>query len=742
MARSLHRVLAIGMATIIAVGTMASGALGQSPSEGPPALSARIDAAIAATAQDLLFDVDAQRVWVAEHIDQEDYEGTLKGPRGTFLTRAANELDKVRLLGAFLDASLVPYRFASCELADGNVAGAATTDAVPTSHPATPPDEGTLAIESSDEIIAAITDPELRSAFEAVVQARDAARSSSAAAATVLADAIETAPDAVMAGPTGVASSGSVSPENGPPALYAHVWIQAMKGPTWRDLDLTTESGEPPCTAEGTFDRLPERWDHRVRLALEVEQRVAGSLVTSEALSVTVPTADVATSPITFGFGESGGFLSGIPWTSGTLVRHTPVLAIDGQVTSDTPLSLPPSGVDRGVLDRITDALGSGDEGGGALGGGALGGVLGDESSESEVPGDVVEPEPITGAWLRIDLLPPDGPPVELRSDVFDRIGIEARAAGTAESADVQPLAEVSGGQSDLLAMWQIGLLLGEVRAPEGAADGLVDPTSADGLAASVDAWLRIFPAAYHDLGGRGTGPTVLLAGITEALGADGEPASGVVLDALHVPGPDDLDAPGIASDAQAVVAAETLMLDLLELRDVPLGDAAAVFEAAHDQGIGLRWLAPGDDPSIPGASAAAQARMRQRLTAGQSLLTPVSAPSLAGVTTTAWWTRDPASGLWRDEHESGRHADMVEDTVQTEQSITWAKRYRDLACRYAGAVALAGSLLYVGTGGAVGGDAVKGVVKIAQTAEENRKRGEAATKIACAGSGASGATP
>ena len=515
-----------------------------------------------------------------------------------------------------------------------------------------------------------------------------------------------------------------------------------MKGPTWRDLDLTTQSGEPPCTADETFDRLPERLDHKVRFALEVEQRVAGSLVTSEALSVTVPTADVATSPITFGFGESGGFLSGIPWTSGTLVRHTPVLAIGGQVMSGTPLSLPPSGGDHGVLDRIIDVLGSGDSGGDALGGDALGDALGDEPSASEVPGDVLEPDPITGAWMRIDLLPPAGPPTELRSQVFDRIGVEARAAGNAESAEVRPLAEVSGGQSDLLAMWQIGLLLGEVRAPEGAGTGLADPTSADGVAASTDAWLRIFPAAYHDLGGRGVGPTVLLAGMIDALAADGEPASRVVLDALHVPGPHELDAAGIASDAQAVVAAEALMLDLLELPDVPLGDAAAVFEAVHDQGIGLTWLAPGDDPAIPGASAAAQARMQQQLAAGQSLLTPMFAPSLSGVTTTAWWTRDPASGLLRDEHESGRHQVMAEETVQTEQSITWAERYRRLACRYSGVVALAASLLFIGTGGEVGGDAVKAVVKIAQTAEENRKRGDAATKIACAGSGSSGAAP
>ena len=220
MARSLHRVLAIGVATTIAVGTIAPGALGQSSGDGPPSLSARLDAAIAATAQDLLFDVDAQRAWVAEHVDHEDYQGTLKGPRGTFLTRSANELDKARLLGAFLDASLVPYRYASCELAD----------AVPDSHPATPPDEGTLAIDSSDEIIAAVTDPELRSALEAVLRIRDAARSTSAAAATALADAIETAPDAVTGGLFGATSSGSVSPANGPGAFHPHVWIPGDEG--------------------------------------------------------------------------------------------------------------------------------------------------------------------------------------------------------------------------------------------------------------------------------------------------------------------------------------------------------------------------------------------------------------------------------------------------------------------------------------------------------------------------------
>jgi hypothetical protein len=81
----------------------------------------------------------------------------------------------------------------------------------------------------------------------------------------------------------------------------------------------------------------------------------------------------------------------------------------------------------------------------------------------------------------------------------------------------------------------------------------------------------------------------------------------------------------------------------------------------------------------------------------------------------------------------------MAERAIQEGQTLSWGERFRRLGCRIAGPLAIAGSILFGASGGTAGADIVKAAVKIATAADENRKRGEAARKIACLGTGGQG---
>ncbi len=688
------RVASICLTVIVCAVNLGPGAHAQGGSPSPArSLSARIDAAIVSAADSLHDDPDAERAWVANNVARQSYDGELKGARGAFLTRAANDVDAANLLGRLLDASGVTYRFATCDTVPGSPSPADGWQIA----------AGMLAIDFVPELAAAVDDPELQQAFRAVADIRDAERAASAAETKSLAASLETRP--LIAGYEATPESTQATPTG---AAARHVWVQMAWGAEWRDLDPTTSDGKPPCSPTAQLDSLPDDWDNRLRVSLEVERRMNGRLTTTDALSVDLRTADVVASSLTFTFGETSGISRPIPWTVGSLAAYTPVLLVDGKATTGTTVHLPPSSRDR---DPLSDVFASP----------APGGALN-------------EPDPVTGAWLRIELVSPNGSVVQMRSQVFDRIGVAARMGGEAASAPVNQLTEIRGDYPEVGALWQIGFLLGETRAPEVAADGTVQPAVMDRLPAQLDQLLQIFPSAYHDLGGQEAGPMVLLAGLSVTDTPDGL-GSRLVLDALHVPGKPPSDASAAARDAEAVLGAESLILRLLDLQPVPSSDATAVFDAARAEGIPLRWLVPGDGPSIPGASADAVARMAQRLREGDLLLTPASVPEEAGVSQTAWWVVDPLTGVVRDEHESGRHQ-VGENAVEDQTAVRAAKAYEPMSCRLGGVLVLAAFLLTVGLPGLQSPPAqlIGAIAKTYAAAEKNRQAGEAALKIACRG--------
>lgn len=639
---------------------------------GLPSMAARVSAALDDTVVELHGDPEALRVWVRDAIATRAYDGVVQAELGAFLTRTGNDVDQALLLATMLERSGVQRRFATCEGTSIQDADVPATTAI---------GEEDLARTVAD----GLTDPELKSAALEVPGILAAAQAQTEAGAADLAALLE---QEAVEPPT-------TQPQ---PALTSHTWVQAAAGASWLDLDTTTETGAPPCTASNTLTDIPEDWAHRLRIELEVETREAGEVASSIALETDLPLAEAALTPITFGFGAPaspgarlGAVLGGGPQFEPTLV------------VGDTTIT--------GEAFTIPDAGGSGF--------GDFFGTSGDGA---------------TAAWLRFTLRAPDGTTRVLRSEVFDRIGVAAREADAAATAALLELEQVEDEYAALAGIWQAAVMTGPIR----VADAATDTSPGADSAAPLDQVLRLYPSLLERVGGDAFGPIVLLAGALPTLDDDGAPSTRVVLDALDVPATPAPDRAAAARDAQAVVTAERALLRLLDLEPAPLGDAIGVFEAAAADSTPWLHLRPGDTPLIEGASDVAIARIARHLSDGAQILTPARAPERGSTRATAWWVIDPVTGLVRDQHESGRHGPFVEYSGQNARTVGWAERFRRASCRALGPLVVAAGIVFA-LGGATGDSAqlAKALAKTAQAAEENRRRGEQARKIACAGSGA-----
>jgi hypothetical protein len=364
-----------------------------------------------------------------------------------------------------------------------------------------------------------------------------------------------------------------------------------------------------------------------------------------------------------------------------------------------------------------------------AAGGGAIDELFGSDDGEREE---------LTGAWLRFTLTAPDGTETRLSSEVLDRIGVAARDTGTAATAPLRDLAVVDDEYTALDAIWQLAVMTGPIVEQAAATDLSLTLASGSETTAPIDATLRLYPSLVADLGGDPAGTTLLLAGIEPVAGGQGEAVgSHLVLDALRVAGGHPTDRASAAREAQAVLGAERMLLELLDLEPAPLGDAASVFQAADTAGIPWTVFQPGDTPMVESASDDALARISRQLAAGNTIITPGRAPALGAERATAWWVVDPATGTVRDEHESGRHAVSADHATGNARTVGYAERFRRVSCRMVGPVMLAATLFYFGSGfGADAAELIDSIATMTEAAEENRRRGEAAREAACTGAG------
>ena len=468
-------------------------------------------------------------------------------------------------------------------------------------------------------------------------------------------------------------------------------------------------------------------------------------LETRELIDAGFPTADLAASRISLLFAEPADLIEEAD-PAGALATYTPMLRIDGEsllASGSIELPRPTATLGGGIADTVGglgglfDELPSSieedetDDSSGGLFGGDDGGLLGGLGGAEEV--GTAEP---TAMWLDIELTSPDGDVVTKRIELFDRIGVAARAAGDEASAELEPLDEVAGEYAPAATVWQIGLLVGEATAAEAAEVGALDLSSIDSYAQQIDAQLRTFPAMHRDMGGRGTFPALLIASLGPALDPDGQPVTSLAFDAAYIPSGPAPDEQAAALDAVAVMAAERMLGAVAGADDGTAGDSGAILDGAWADGIELVSLAPGEGADVVTASPRALARIGARLQDGYSVLVPERPVSVDGVPASAWWAIDPATGVVRDEHENGRHSESAEYTINTGQSLSTMDRFRRFGCRIARPVATAALLLFLGTGAGGGSplyEPLSEVVEAAKAAREAEAGRKAAEQAACA---------
>lgn len=716
--------LAVVLSSSLLAGLLPAAAAAQDPATpgSGSTLTQRLQTAIADDAAALGGDAGVLREYVASRIGYEAYEGVLKGAVGAYLTGTANGADQALLLAALLEAAGdgAELRFAVCEPEAELSAGLHDQSALVA--------EGRLlAIDRLAEFADRIEDEALRAAIDEAAALRQAAKAEAERGALRLSDELFR---------NGYAAAATQE------ALIGHVWLQRFDGSGWIDLDTTTPDGSARCEPGSTSADLDGLMDHRLRLRLTAEQREDGYRSETELLAADFTTAELAASRVALLFGEPAGLLEVLDPASEP-ATYTPLLRIDGQSFEGTPIELPrpAQGIGGGISETVEglgglfEELPSGIEEEGleeeGLEADDAGGLFGDIGADDS--GSASE---LTGLWLDIELLAPDGQVVELRSELLDRIGIAARAAGEADIADLAPLDEAAGDYAALTNLWQIGLLLGEASAAEVAMDDPLDVSSIDSYSAQLDRLLRTFPALRRDMGGHAAGPAVVLAGLTSGLDEAGELASRLVLDALYVPGRAPSDELAAARDAQATLAAESLLAELAGETDAVADDARAVLGRAADAGTPLAYLVPGEAAGAIEASPAALARIGARLDAGYALLVPESPVDIDGVSATAWWSIDPATGVVRDEHENGRSSESVEYAGSTARTLTTMERFRRFGCRIARPLATVSLVLFLGTGAGPTSplweplSEVAGAAQAAQEAEAARKGAE---RAACA---------
>lgn len=665
--------------------------------EVQPTLNARLDAGLEALSAEAA-DPDAARALVAARTALEAYEGVQKGARGAYLTGGGNSLDQALLLEDLIRrrSPEARLRFAACELGDAEGLAAWSAVAARAASPG--------AAERGAALAAAIADPELRAAVTAALGLHAEAAKEQSETAAYLAGGLAAADYA----PLDAAAAGVA-------ALRHHVWLQADLGGAWQDLDTTTADGAAPCAAAETYEALPDSAFRTLRIRLIVERRSDGVLAEETLLDSTMNVADLATARVAFGFGEAMGLL---PPGEADAARaaYTPVLRVDNVSVEGVPLDLPPPVKDAAV--GLADAI--------------------DAIGEDE-PADAGAGDGVTGAVLDFTFGGP-GAPVRLTSAVFDRLGPAARRGEEAATAVLAPLEVAGGDYAAITALWQIAVTAGAARGEAALPEGELDLTTLDGLSAAFDGMLRLFPALREELGGgTGNGASILIGGLTPFRTEDGAAGFRVVLDALHVPAFAGADAAAAAADAAAIPAAEHLLAALAGEALSRADNAGSVLAVARAAQKALVKLADGQ-AEVGGASADALARMAEDIAAGRAVLAPERAVMMDGRAVLAWWTIDLQTGLVRDRHENGRHSETVEYETTNTPGLTAADRFRRFACTIVRPLALAGAIIFAASGGTAGTDIVKAAAKIATAADETRKKGQAATKIACMGQGGQGA--
>jgi hypothetical protein len=642
-------------------------------------------------AQQLEYDPQKIFRYVADQIRYEPYAGILRGAKGTLEAQAGNSVDKALLLGALLDDSSVPYRFARGPIdaaTAGKIIESTATDVAGARAAAEAPLKQGL--DELATIEASATGPlaelyrQLEGSLVTSAQERfDTARSR-------LTDTVSQLETALSGAGLSLAAPDISLP---PSETSEHTWLQMANGATWVDLDPTlpaTAAGTALTQPTDTLAKLPDSLRYQVTFDVPVESMSGGQLVTTDVLTYSGFADDLAGTSVTFGHVTPGG-LKGLGLAIGNVLGegwldYRPTL----QVGRNSFVA------DRNVAFPLP---------------GSGGGIFGTEPSPGGGPVD----GEATAEWLEVSVTPPTGTPIVARRTIFDRLPAEMRATGQLTPSAIEPIALVDAygtGRSDYLPMLgneTFSIATGptsavpndDPRAPLGSfARAYQDARDAIDAQFSLDAGARTFldgpdiVSAFLDLAGTSSPPEIQMGldiwhrshGVLPMTGsslgaADSELVAGVADHVAERFAVDTLAASGNASKRP--------------ITTIGVGD---VFDAAAKQGIPTVVLHGTLPASLP-YGATQIGLIGEALSAGDVVVIPAKPVTIGGSDRIGWWRINPQTGATADVMDTGAGVEFEEQTViiQTDFGAVVCRGFYALEAAVAISAGVAAAILLIG---------------------------------------------
>jgi hypothetical protein len=588
--------------------------------------------------------------FVRDEVAYEAYGGALRGAKGTLWGLAGNSVDQALLLAALLNAALVETRFVVGELDDA--AATSLVDAMRL--------DAATARERADRVSAAgaVTldrhpglTPEQRAALQSPAELRQHLLER---AGTRLEAGLATIDAALAAEAISLPEPTMDLPER---ERRQHVWVQYAAGPQWIDLDPTFASAEPGTAVASpieTWDAVPDDLFHLVEFRAIVEKNAAGEAVREESLAFEARATDLVGVPVVFAhippnsLRDLGVAIGGLVEGS---IQYIPSLLAGDEGKVGSPVTLMSAG--GGVLD-----------------------VFGTTESDGEAIAE----------WLEIEVLSPDEPPRHLIREVFDRVGVDRRAAGAIDLASLPPVELTDDPKlghvfSPLEAVWVVGVVGGRIPGSYFEQDYAIENPEADmallvfGYHAARDR-LQIEVAAGHGYRWYHDEPNLTAAIVAPVAVGREQFAISASLDVIHqgyglvpitgeTPTVHPLVLAGVLAHV-AEVAGTDAAEELTPEAPPPESSVAHVFEEAARAGLAIRTVTPETtDLSTLAVSDIAKARIGEALAAGYLVVVPERAVTLDGVEQVGWWQVDPDTGRTFDLMENGRGAfGITENTV------------------------------------------------------------------------------
>jgi hypothetical protein len=618
---------------------------------GSGALSPEITAAAKTIASD-----PASALSAVATLADDFYPGALGGAVGALRSGSANSIDKALLLHDVLraNAPAIQTVFAQCTLSDSDAdAFLASARAATKAHPK-------IVLQASADAANTTSDAAIRASLMRWGATWKALVATTQSDGAKLGNALHSANIAM---PPGLAA-----PERLRRFASDHFWLRANIDGTWTDLDPTIDRATPGktrCAPSATESDLPEdRYDVLgVRVVEEtIPAAASGSpapgtpLQRTVLLDRTLRTVDLADRDLSLMFAETVGLDDALgPHDAAPdgASRFTPLLHVGTENVVGTALLLPTPTAGANLGSSIASVLS---------------GAFATPSPASNATSAPAALPIVTGLWSELSVSAPGTVATTVRSRIFDHLGYAARVA----RAPIPTTLTARPNDDAYRAMqtvWNIVASAGSISSATGPADA---PKGSD--ASTLSANLARLNGAYT--------------GVRRALTDDARGASvatagspGISIVAMTNSGPamdvaSDATVPLTNDDARPLWAAASLIAE----REVMDGNAliATGGTGAHLDALTLLEKAPPSavvatkasaDASAPneGTPDESHARLAAHIGAGDTILS-IAVPQSVSSGPSFAWIVDGTDGTLRDEDSSGRHSELPESTVETNE--------------------------------------------------------------------------